>query len=64
MTSKVVSQNVAEEHQAWLKAPVVGGRAHKDNDVRTIHLPPRVGYSGWNIAEYKNKWSVIEDLLD
>lgn len=61
--SRVMSQKVAEEHQAWLSAPGINGRAHRDNDIRAIHLPPRLGYSNWDLSAFSNKWSVIEDLL-
>ncbi len=61
--SEVISRKVTEEHQAWLAAPGVNGRAHRDNDIRAIHLPPKRGYTNWDISEFSNKWSVIEDLL-
>lgn len=59
-----VSKNVKESHQLWLDTPGKNGQAHNDTTMRTIQLPPRKSNNGWSIESYKNKWSIIEDLLD
>lgn len=61
--STVVSQNVRECHQLWLDTPARDGTAHKDNDMRTIQIPPYKSKTGWSIEKYKNNWGVIEGLL-
>ena len=62
--SKDVSKHVAEAHKRWLSEPnKKNGDKRKDSDVRTIHLPPKVSYSGWDISPFKNKWEIIETLL-
>jgi hypothetical protein len=59
-----VSKNVAMAHQMWLNDAGRNGRVRKDSNVRTINIPPSASYSGWQIDEYKNRWDIIEDLLN
>lgn len=61
--SSEVSKNVKKAHQKWLDTPGKNGQAHNDSNVRTIHLPPHQSISGWQIEQYKNNWSIIENLL-
>lgn len=61
--SKVMSKNVSKSHKIWMETPGAKGQAHNDNTVRTVHLPPKSDIGGWNIAEYKNRWDIIEELL-
>jgi len=61
--SAEVAKNVRASHQKWLAAVDRNGVPHKDNKVRTIHLPPHKSFSGWEIGEYKNRWDIIEALL-
>jgi len=61
--SKVMAKNVSKAHRLWLKTPGKKGQAHKDNAVRTVHLPPRKSFSGWDISRYKNRWDLIEEKL-
>ncbi|MEA5424505.1 hypothetical protein, partial [Synechococcus sp. CCY9202] len=61
--SAVVAKNVAEAHKQWLETLGKGGRQHEDNSVRTIALPPYKGFNGWEIAEYEERWDLIEDRL-
>jgi hypothetical protein len=61
--SPEVAKNVTKAHKKWLSEAGKNGRVRKDGTVRTIHLPPNESYSGWRIDEYKNKWTIIEDLL-
>lgn len=58
-----MARNVREAHRRWLVSPGVKGQAHKDNKVRTVHLPPYKSFSGWDISEYANRWDLIEGKL-
>lgn len=61
--SAVMAKNIIEAHQLWLSTPGKKGQKHKDNSVRVVAIPPKTSFSGWNIARYKNKWSLIEKKL-
>ena len=62
--SKEMSKNVIKSNQSWLETPGANGQAHNESSVRIVHLPPAIDkYTGWNIAEYKNRWDIIEQLL-
>lgn len=62
--SNIVSANVSEGHSSWLSGEGKNGRVRKDSDVRTIVLPPHTSASGWNIEQYKNRWDIIERMLE
>lgn len=62
--SLVMAENVVKAHQLWLKTPGKRGQAHKDNQVRTVHLPPYKSYSGWDISECRERWDLIAERLD
>jgi hypothetical protein len=38
--SSEMARNVIDAHQRWLSTPGVKGHVHRDNNVRTVHLPP------------------------
>jgi len=61
--SRVMAKNVVEAHQLWLRTPGRNGQAHKENTVRTVHIPPKISRSGWDITEYRNRWDLIEEKL-
>ncbi len=61
--SSEVSKKVSKAHAMWLADEGRNGHVRQNTDIRTIHIPPRLSYSGWNIEKYKNKWNIIEDLL-
>jgi len=61
--SSEVSKNVKQSHKLWLETPGRDGNPHKDNDMRTIHIPPHSSNAGWSIEKYKNNWAIIENLL-
>lgn len=61
--SRVMAKNVAEAHDLWLRTPGKDGRPHKQNSVRTVHLPPFKSFSGWGIARYRDRWDLIEAKL-
>jgi hypothetical protein len=59
-----MAKNVAEAHELWLSTPGKTGQAHKDNKVRTVHLPPYKSFSGWDISAYRERWDLIENVLN
>lgn len=62
--SSEVASNVRQASELWLSEPnAKSGGERKDSGVRTIHLPPKVSYSGWDIAIYRNRWDIIEAQL-
>ena len=61
--SRVMAKNVAKAHGLWLRTPGKDGRPHKQNSVRTVHLPPFKSFSGWSIARYRDRWDLIEAKL-
>ena len=61
--SKVMAQHVAHAHQRWLSDPGAKGQKRNDSSVRTVHLPPKTSYSGWDISGYRNRWDLIEAKL-
>ena len=58
-----MAKNVSEAHELWLSTPGKTGQAHKDNKVRTVHLPPYKSFSGWDISTYRDRWDLIEAVL-
>ena len=61
--SSVMAKNVVKAHQLWLETPGKTGQPHKENKVRTVHLPPIKSFSGWNISRYRGRWGFIESKL-
>jgi len=59
-----VSTNVSKAHKMWLSDLSKDGSVRQDGTVRTINIPPSASYSGWRIDEYKNRWDIIEQLLE
>lgn len=59
ISSSEMSKNVKEAHSKWL----VDKASRRDSKVRTVTLPPRANYIGWDISSYKNNWQLIEGLL-
>lgn len=62
--SKDLAKNVSAAHRKWMETPGMKGQKRNDSNVRTVHLPPYSSYSGWNIAQFRNRWDIIEVLLD
>lgn len=58
-----MAHHVSHAHDLWLKTPGKNGRVHQESKIRTVHLPPFVSYSGWDISPYKNRWDFIETKL-
>ena len=61
--SATMAENVTKAHHQWLAAPGKKGQAHKDNAVRTVHLPPHKSFSGWDISPFLNRWDLIGNVL-
>jgi hypothetical protein len=62
--SEVMAKNVAEGHHLWLSTPGKKGQPHTDNTVRTVHLPPYKSLGGWDISPYRDRWDLIEVVLN
>ena len=61
--SKDMAKNIEEAHRKWLNTPGKKGQKHKDNPVRSVAIPPKKSFGGWDISKYKNKWELIEGKL-
>jgi hypothetical protein len=59
-----MAKNVLEAHELWLATPGKKNQAHKDNKVRTVHLPPYKSFSGWDISPYRDRWDLIDEILN
>lgn len=59
-----MSKNVLKGHKIWLETLDKKGQKHKDNTVRTVHLPPYKSISGWDISEYRDRWDLLEHKLN
>jgi hypothetical protein len=62
--SDELSKNVKAAHRMWMETPGVKGQMRNDSNIRTVHLPPHCSFSGWNIEKFKNRWDIIESLLN
>jgi hypothetical protein len=62
--SEVMAKNISEAHEHWLSTPGKKGQAHQDSNVRTVHLPPRKSLTGWDISVYRDRWDLIENVLN
>lgn len=61
--SEEMAKNVSEAHALWLSTPGKKGQPHKDNTMRTVHLPPYKSPSGWDISLYRDRWDLIAEVL-
>ena len=61
--SSEMSKNVLAGHQAWLETLGKKGQKHNESTVRTVHLPPKKSFIGWDISEYRNRWDLLEQRL-
>ena len=61
--SAVMAKNISEAHQKWLDTPGKDGKEHQESMVRIVTLPPRTGFNGWDVTEYRNRWDLIADKL-
>jgi hypothetical protein len=59
-----MAKNVAHAHELWLATPGKNARPHKDNNVRTVHLPPYKSFSGWEIPSVMIRGDLIEAVLN
>jgi len=56
-----MAKNVTEAHRLWLADPGKNGQKRKDSTVRTVSIP--TSYSKWSIAEFEDRWDLIENHL-
>lgn len=62
--SSVMAKNVVKAHKLWLDTLGAKGQQHKDNTVRTVHLPPyKSAYSNLDLCKYRDRWDLIEQRL-
>ena len=61
--SRVMSQQVKDAHDNWLGTPGKQGQPHNKTSMRVVHLPPNKSSIGWSVNRYRDKWSIIENLL-
>jgi hypothetical protein len=61
--SKTMAQKVKKALRPFLGLPGKKGEPHKDNGVRTVHLPPRTSCIGWSIEPFRKRWDLITDRL-
>jgi hypothetical protein len=61
--SSDMAKNVLEAHEMWLATPGKNNQPHKENKVRTVHLPPYKSFSGWDVSHYRDRWDLIENIL-
>lgn len=61
--SAVMAKNISEAHQKWMDTPGRDGKEHQESKVRIVTLPPRTGFNGWDVTEYRNRWDLIADKL-
>lgn len=58
-----MSKNVVAAHKLWLSEPGKKKQTRQDSTIRTVHLPPHVSYSGWNITKHEGRWDLISRCL-
>ncbi len=63
ISSSDMAENVQKQHQTWLERPGKRGQKHKENDVRSIELPPKKCLNGWDLSEYRDRWDLLEQKL-
>ena len=61
--AELMAKNVSEAHKMWLADEGKNGHVRQDSTVRTVPIPPHVSYSDWSIADFKNRWELIENHL-
>lgn len=61
--SEIMAKNVNKAHKLWMADRGKKGQVRNDSTVRTVPIPPHVSYSNWSIAEFKNRWDLIEAHL-
>jgi len=62
--SKEMAKQIKREHRLWLETPGRDGQKHRDSRIRSVSIPPKKCWGGWDISKYKNRWDLIEGVLD
>lgn len=58
-----MASNVAATHATWLETPGKGGKAHRDNPVRAVSIPPHTRPYHWSVDGYEDRWELIDAVL-
>nr|AJL34988.1 hypothetical protein pBPS105 [Burkholderia pseudomallei] len=58
-----MASNVAATHATWLETPGKGGKAHRDNPVRAVCIPPHTRPYHWSVDGYEDRWELIDAVL-
>ncbi|MDL9997244.1 hypothetical protein QTI24_01435 [Variovorax sp. J22P240] len=59
-----MAANVAARHQRWLSEPGRKGQQRKDSSVRAVAVVTGTSEYLWNVEPYRNRWDLIEQVLD
>jgi hypothetical protein len=63
--SEIMAAGLKKDFHLWSTTPgKYGQQRNIENPMRNILLPPRIGLSGFSIAEFKNRWDLIEQRLN
>lgn len=58
-----MARHVGDTHAIWLATPGKGGKAHRDNPVRAVSIPPFSRPYHWSVDGYENRWGLIDEVL-
>lgn len=61
--SKEMAVNISKANQKWVNSPGIRVIQRKNTNMRTVYLPPKCCYGGWNLSEYQDRWDLIEERL-
>ena len=61
--SAIMARNVFAGHRNWLSTPGKNGQKHEDNDMRTVCLKAKNCSKSFDVAQYKDRWDLIEAAL-
>ncbi|MEK7656120.1 MAG: hypothetical protein AAB412_00040 [Elusimicrobiota bacterium] len=58
--SQDMACNVRAQHKVWVAKPGMKGQKHDSSTkIRSIALPPKTNYNGWDLSPYLNRWDLI-----
>lgn len=58
-----MARNVADRHRGWLSTLGKKGQQRKDSSVRAVAVAEGAAPYFWNIAQYEERWDLIDDAL-
>lgn len=62
--SQDMAHNVKQLHQAWLDEPGKKGQKRNDSSIRAVGISTKASSNFWNIAEFENRWDLIDEALN